>query len=169
MNTNPQEFRRVLGRFATGVTIVTSNHQGRAFGMTVNSFTSVSLKPPLVLFCAGSSGLTAAAIQASQNFAINILSLDQHELCRRFAGQTADPEEDRFQELAVRPAPQTGSPWLEGCLGWLDCRLHQIVTAGDHLILLGEVLALERGEAVDPLIFFEGGWPTVQKPAKGVG
>ena len=159
----------MMGRFATGVTIVTSRHEGRAYGMTVNSFTSVSLHPPLVLFCSGASGLTASAIQASQGFAINLLSLPQHDLCRRFAGQTADPEEDRFQGLAQRPAPHTASPWLEGCLGWFDCRLHQVVTAGDHLILLGEVLALDRGCAAEPLIFFEGGWPTIQKPPEGVG
>lgn len=167
MSFTSQEFRKMMGRFATGVTIVTSRHQGSAFGMTVNSFTSVSLNPPLVLFCSGAAGLTAKAIQASQGFAINVLSLAQHDLCRRFAGQTTDPEEDRFQGLAQRQAPHTTSPWLEGCLGWFDCRLQQVVTAGDHLILLGEVVALERGEAVDPLIFFEGGWPTIQNPENG--
>lgn len=142
-------FRKTLGRFATGITIVTAcDAQGVPHGLTVNSFTSVSLAPPLVLFCLGKSSTSLDAMLSVNSFAINILSDKQEVISSRFASRL----EDRFSGVDWRPG-QTGSPLLEGALATLDCRKHQTIEAGDHYILIGEVLATTMHEG-DPLLYF---------------
>lgn len=156
MKIEPREFRQVLGRFATGVAIITTRHGEKLYGMTVNSFTSVSLDPPLVLFCAIPGRLTVEAIRNSGHYAVNILQGDQLELCRRFAGMTELQEEDRFSGVEHEGAPDSGSPWFPDCLGWLDCKVRQVLDAGDHEILLAEVTSMRHAPVATPLVFYSG-------------
>jgi 3-hydroxy-9,10-secoandrosta-1,3,5(10)-triene-9,17-dione monooxygenase reductase component len=161
MSLDKKQFRATLGRFATGVVAVTSLAEDKSpVGMTVNSFTSVSLDPPLVLFCSYPFGATATAIQSSGAYAVNILTLEQMDICQRLAGMK---DEERFQGLDWEGAPTSGSPWLKDCLAWLDCRLFQTYEAGDHIILVGQVCDIRLGQERDPLLFFDGGWPKIQK------
>lgn len=142
-------FRKTLGRFATGITVVTARDaQGVPHGLTVNSFTSVSLDPPLVLFCLGKSSTSLDLLLASNSFCINILSVDQEALSTRFASRL----ENRFEGVAWQTG-ETGSPLLGGALAALDCRKRQTVEAGDHYILVGEVLTATFREG-DPLLYF---------------
>lgn len=146
-------YRQVCGHFATGVTVITAVDGGEPVGMAANSFTSVSLDPPLVLFCAGKNSSTWPRIQAAGSYAVNILGGDQEELSRRFAAK----EGDRFEGVGWRPGV-TGSPLLQGALAYLDCTIEAEHDAGDHLLVVGRVveLAIEREEA--PLVFFRGGY-----------
>ena len=151
------QLRQVLGCFATGVTVVTTGGE-HPRGMTVNSFASVSLNPPLILY-SSTPGQTLEGVKASRHFAVNILAHSQLELARRFAGQTQIAEHDRFDGVDWRPGA-SGSPLLGGALGILECRVWQIVPAGDHDILIGEVLELHRSsDAAAPLLFYRGSFP----------
>jgi flavin reductase (DIM6/NTAB) family NADH-FMN oxidoreductase RutF len=146
---DPAVFRKTLGRFATGITIVTTcDPQGELHGVTVNSFTSVSLTPPLVLFCLGKSSTSLEAMLAANSFSINILSDKQEAISTRFASRL----DNRFDGVEWTPG-QTGSPLLAGALATLDCRKHQTIEAGDHFILIGEVLAASWHEG-DPILYF---------------
>ena len=147
---DPGIFRQTLGRFATGITIVTAcDAQGSPHGLTVNSFTSVSLAPPLVLFCIGKTSQSLESIMAANSFAINILSAEQEVISTRFASRL----ESRFDGVDWVPGV-TGSPLLAGALATLDCRKHQTVEAGDHYILIGEVMATAFHDDADPLLYF---------------
>lgn len=161
MNFDAKEFRQVLGCFATGVTAITAQRQGNPYGMTVNSFASVSLTPPLVLFCATPGGETYRAILESQHYAVNILAQEQQDIALRFAGMTPIGEENRFDGLDYDPSPQSQSPWLNGCLAWLDCKIVQTIEAGDHVLMLAQVLELRKAAAASPLLFFSGQWPKI--------
>ena len=142
-------FRKTLGRFATGITIVTAcDAAGAPHGLTVNSFTSVSLDPPLILFCLGKSSTSLQAIMAANAFAINILETEQEVLSSRFASRLGH----RFDGVDWSPG-LTGSPLLAGALATLDCRKHQTIEAGDHYILIGEVAAASFHEG-QPLLYF---------------
>lgn len=156
-----KEFRDILGRFATGVTIVTAQWEGEIYGMTVNSFASVSLVPPLVLFCATPDGRTLALIEKSGTFAVNFLTSQQLELCQRFAGQTAHPENDRFAGLVHTPGAHSAAPLLANCLAHLECRVVSIQPAGDHHVVLAEGISALAGVNEEPLLFFRGHYPTL--------
>jgi len=148
---DPAELRQVLGCFVTGVTVVTTLEQGGLpRGFTANSFTSVSLDPPLVLVCIGRRATSHDAFAAGSGFAVNILSHAQQELSARFASKSAD----KFAGLEWRVG-QGGGIVLDGSLAWLDCRLERVIPAGDHSILLGEVLDLGRS-AQQPLAWCRG-------------
>src|SRR6185503_3598328 len=155
MSLDPAEFRKVLGHFATGVTVVTTAHEGEAHAMTVNAFASVSLDPPLVLFCAHKRTRTHAAVQASGVFAVNILREAQRPISDLFAGKGTDAE--RLAILSTRTAG-TGSPILEGVLGWIDCSVATAHDAGDHVIYVGAVKALSLEEAGAPLLYYRGSY-----------
>jgi len=149
------EFRRVLGSFATGVTVVTA--PGRAgeepAGFACQSFSSLSLDPPLIAFMVGRTSTTWPRIAQAGVFCVNVLSAEQGELCRAFAVSGAD----KFAGVAHEPAPVSGSPRLAGVAAWIDCTIHAVHTGGDHLIVVGRVDALGAGEAPDgPLIFHQG-------------
>ncbi|WP_051710685.1 flavin reductase family protein [Streptomyces sp. NRRL S-350] len=141
--------REVLGRYATGVAVVTTRHRGRPAGLTVNSFTSVSLDPPLVLWCLNRSSAGLAAFTLGTHFAVHVLAADQRELAVRFAGPG-----DRFERLQQLPGPY-GVPLLEGVVATLVCRRERVITAGDHVILTGTVLD-HRSEPGPPLLFLDG-------------
>jgi flavin reductase (DIM6/NTAB) family NADH-FMN oxidoreductase RutF len=148
---DPRDFRRAMGQYATGVTVVTSrDRDGRKIGMTANSFTSVSLDPPLVLWCPGKNMPSLADFTAASHFAINILASDQHHLSRQFA----TPAEDKFAGVPVTDGV-AGVPLIEGAVAWFQCRTVTRYDAGDHVIFLGEV---ERYDAPggQPLVFHSG-------------
>jgi len=147
-------FRQVLGHFATGVTIVTAMDGDEPVGVAANSFTSVSLDPPLVAFCAAHESTTWPRIQAGGVFCVNILEEDQEDICRLFATRGAD----RFRSIGWRRAPQTGSPVLSDVLAWLDCRIEAEHQAGDHVIAVARVLELESSHRGRPLLFYRGGY-----------
>jgi flavin reductase (DIM6/NTAB) family NADH-FMN oxidoreductase RutF len=151
-------FRRVLGHFPTGVVIVTAIYDGAPAGMSIGSFTSVSLDPPLIAILPAKTSVSWPRIAAAGVFCVNILNARQEALCRTFATSGAD----KFDGVSWRPAP-SGSPALAGALAWLDCSLEQAVEAGDHLIALGRVTSLDVGDdqVSDPLVFFQGGYGTV--------
>ena len=145
--------RKIMGQFATGVTVVgTTTEDGGTHGMTANAVTSVSLDPPLVLVCVVKDNQTNGHLQKSRCFSMNILSADQEEISNRFAFK--GPRD--FSDLDTTTA-ETGAPILAGTLGWVDCRVSEILPGGDHDIFLGEIVAGECGEG-DPLLYFSGGY-----------
>jgi flavin reductase (DIM6/NTAB) family NADH-FMN oxidoreductase RutF len=147
-------FRRVLGHHPTGVSVVTAlDADDGPVGMTVGSFTSVSLDPPLVAFYPMRGSSTFDSIAKSGTFCVNILASDQEELCRRFASQRAD----KFRDVGWR-ASSLGSPILDDVIAWVDCRLTVVQEAGDHLFVLDEVDSLSVGKTAAPLMFFQGGY-----------
>jgi len=150
-------FRDVMGRFPTGVTVVaTLDASDRPVGLTVNSFTSVSLDPPLVLVCIDRSANSHDALLASSGFAVSILSLGQGEAALRFA---TEPSEGRFEDVAWKASP-SGNPVLSGAAAWLDCVLDEVIHAGDHSILIGRPASYELSEAPS-LVFHSGAFGSV--------
>ena len=150
-------FRKVLGHFPTCVTVVTATTaSGDPIGLTIGSFTSVSLDPPLVGFLPQIDSDRWAAIQATGNFAVNELAADQGELCWQFARSSV---EFPFEGVSWRPSPITGSPLIDGSVAWIDCSIEGVIDAGDHHFVLGRVLDLQHTETVadpDPLLFYRG-------------
>lgn len=149
-----KDFRRVLGAFATGVTIVTTRAGDKIHGLTANAFCSVSLSPPLVLVCVNKDAQSHDLIVQGKCFAVNILNVDQQHIAERFA-QEALSGAARFDTLETRAAV-TGAPVLGESLGWVDCKLAASHDGGDHTIFVGEVVALGRGEKESPLLYFRG-------------
>jgi flavin reductase len=150
------EFRATLGAFATGVTVVTSRGEGDdAFGMTANAFSSLSLDPPLVLVCviAGTTG--AETIERNGSFAVNILASTQEPISRYFSWKDRPRGAAAFSEIPHYTAV-TGCPLLEGAAAYLDCRLAGKYESGDHIIFIGEVLALGVDATSTPLLFHNG-------------
>ena len=152
MVVSPDLFRQVAGCFATGVTVVTTqDRQGVPYGLTVNSFTSVSLDPPLVLVCLD-NGLTGLDIfLESDRFAVNILTRDQQDISNHFASRGTDRSQGPY-------APgQTGIPVVTGSMAWFECETVHEYAGGDHVILVGEVKAAFLGDpGTDPLLFYRG-------------
>jgi flavin reductase (DIM6/NTAB) family NADH-FMN oxidoreductase RutF len=150
---DPAEFRQLLGRFATGVSILTlSLPDGRPAGMTANSLTSVSLDPPLALVCIDHAAEIHGALLAAPGFVLNILEASQEALSRRFA----EKHLDRFDGIGYHTSPE-GQPILDGVLASIECVPHATFPGGDHTILVGRVL---RGTTTDgaPLVYFRGGY-----------
>ena len=148
-----RELRRALGQFATGVTVITTcAEDGRRIGITANSFTSLSLDPPLVLWCLSKTAPSKPAFEAARYFAVNVLCAGQHHLSRQFATAA----EDKFTDVPVLEGPG-GVPMIDGVLAHFVCRNLRRVDGGDHLIVIGEI---ERFATVDgePLVFHSGGY-----------
>ncbi len=152
MPVTPEEFREVMGRFATGVTIVTTEDKdGNPYGLTVNSFTSVSMNPPLVLVCLDNQLSGLANFKESGRFGVNILAEGQTDLSDYFAQAGTD----RSQGHYVRG--ETGVPLLEGVLATIECQIFSLYPGGDHTIVLGEVKAAEVLQPdKDPLLYHGG-------------
>ena len=149
-----QAYRRILGHFLSGVAIVTGMGEEGPAGLAVNSFTAVSLDPPLVAFFPAIRSTSWPRIRAAGRFCVNILGHDQEHVCRRFAMSGAD----KFAGLRWSPSPN-GSPLIDGCLAWIDCTLDSEHPAGDHTLALGRVLALHAVPDADhPLAFYRGGY-----------
>lgn len=146
---DPLDLRNALGQFATGVTVITVQKEDRIHGMTANSVTSVSLEPPLVLFCVAKSARMAALVFEASGFAINILGAHQQDVSRQFAGSKKDD-----QRTALHLRPGTVAPLIVDALVALSCRVEAIHEGGDHWIVVGRVVAIEHGEPREPLVFF---------------
>ncbi|MBE3008770.1 flavin reductase family protein [Microbispora sp. NEAU-D428] len=152
-----RSFRDVLGRFTTGVVLVTARTEDRLAGMAANSFTSVSLDPPLIALCAAHTSTTWPLIRSSGGFAVTILSDHHEEVCRLFS----TPGADRFAGRTWASTP-SGHPVLPDGLGWLDCRIQSVQRAGDHELVIAEAVDWNVAAAGVPLIFHSGryaGWP----------
>jgi flavin reductase (DIM6/NTAB) family NADH-FMN oxidoreductase RutF len=149
------ELRGVLGRFATGVTVVTAGRPVPS-GMTANSFTSVSLNPPLVLVCVVRDAAVHRAITDGESFAVSVLAEDQEQVARYFANKARPRGEREFDEVEWVPGRHTGVPVISGSLAWLECRLAAVYDGGDHSIFLGSVLDAGRGSGEDALLFYGG-------------
>ena len=146
------QFRSALGMFATGVTIVTARTaDGRCVGLTANSFNSVSLDPPLVLFSLHRAAYSLGAFTDGGHFAVNILSETQRELSQRFAKALVDKWSGVDYEIW-----ETGAPILKGCIAAFECRTRALYDGGDHVIFLGEVLRLRCEIEGRPLLYYRG-------------
>ena len=143
-------FRAVLGHFATGITIITAMDGDEPVGLAANSFTSVSLDPPLVLFCAAKTSSTWPRIQRAGHFTVNVLDEHQEELCRRFA----TPGADRFGQIGWSAGAL--GPILEDVHAFLDCTVEAEHDAGDHVIVVGRVRDLGLTADAGPLLFYRG-------------
>lgn len=160
MVVSADTFRSVMGHFATGVTVVTLNCDGVDHGMTVNSFASVSLDPPLVLFNADEGTNTHDMIPQAESFAVNILTQKQKWLSNRFAGEHHEMD-DPFEDVPLFRAA-TGAPVLEDTLAYIDCTLEESYPGGDHTIYIGHVedLGLQQSEE-NPLTFYTGSYGSI--------
>ncbi len=162
-NFDPRQFRQALGAFTTGVTIVTTRGaDGQDYGLTANSFNSVSIDPPMVLWSLNKDSTSAHAFTASEYFAVHILATDQEHLSNLFAKRGVD----KFTGLTTGRGPD-GIPLLEGCSARFQCRTTYQYEGGDHVILVGEVLAFDRFDT-PPLVFHGGGYRRLMLPAPAV-
>ena len=152
MTFDTQLQRQIMGRFATGVTVVTTCVGEQYSGMTANAVMSLSLDPPLVVVAVDKNASMHGALQAGQCFVINILRREHEELSNRFA----QPGPKDFSDLTTKKA-ETGAPILVDALAYLDCRLVEVAAAGDHDMFIGECMAGESGEGA-PLIYYAGGY-----------
>ncbi len=157
-----RRFRDVLGTFASGITVITTMSGDEPVGMTCQSFSSVSLDPPLVLFVPARSSRAWPLIQRSGRFCVNILGADQQAI----SDQMATKGTDKFAGISWRPGAGTGSPVLDGALGHLDCTVQTVHEAGDHFVVIGRVQHLEvasddvASAAQAPLLYFRGSYRT---------
>ncbi|HXS43585.1 MAG TPA: flavin reductase family protein [Solirubrobacteraceae bacterium] len=158
MSVGRERFRRVMGRFATGVAIVTCDGPDGPAGLTTNAVTSVSLDPLLLLVCFDNASRTLPAVTASRRFAVNVLRADQAELARVFASKRVARE--KFE--AVTHTVAHGVPVLDGALAWLACDLQELRPAGDHTIGIGAVTHAEAEGDGAPLVFFGGGYARLE-------
>ncbi len=149
---DPKEFRNVLGHFPTGVTVVTGMDGDTPVGLTIGSFTSVSLDPPMVGFLPTTNSSSWAAMSASARFCVNVLDDTQGDVCWTFA--KSGNEDERFSNLAWHTSP-LGSPVIDGSLAWIDCEVESVTEMGDHYFVLGRVASLAAGDG-GPLLFFKG-------------
>jgi len=155
MSLNPAEFRKALGCFATGVTIVTLDLDGQIHGMTANAFCSVSLDPLLVLVCVDHKTRTHAHLYAKKRFGINVLGEDQQAVSDYYARSDRSHEHAETEAGARFDRTPHGTPMLHGSLAYLECRLHSVQEAGDHTIFIAQVedVVVRGGE---PLLYFRG-------------
>ena len=159
----PREFRDALGRFATGVALVTAAPDGELNGLIVNSLTSVSLEPPLILFCPSRSSVTWSRMRGAGRFAVNVLSRD----LEAFVARAASPGSNRFAGVTWTPGGG-GAPLLTDALASFECETVGEHPGGDHWIVVGRVDALHVSPTRDPLVFYEGGFHGLQDDASPV-
>ena len=154
MSVSETDFKKIMGCFTTGVAIVTTQHLGKPVGVTINTLTSVSLTPPLVLFCLGKRRIAFPAFFENTHYAIHILSADQKELCKAFSLSSSDP----WEELSYELSPN-GCPLISDSLGILQCRREDTYSGGDHMIFLNHVEEVrweDHPGKKDPLVYFRG-------------
>jgi 3-hydroxy-9,10-secoandrosta-1,3,5(10)-triene-9,17-dione monooxygenase reductase component len=157
------DFRATLGHFASGVVIIAARHEGRPVGLSVQSFASLSLDPPLVSLSVSLSSMTWPVIAEEGQFCASILSADQEALCQRFAVSGAD----KFAGVPWTTCPRTGSPRIDGALAWVDCGVRSVYPAGDHRLIVADVLDLGRGgRPGPPLLFYQGAFGKLHVPGR---
>ena len=152
------QFKEAMSRFTTGVTIVAGIDEDEPVGFTCQSFVSLSIEPPFVAVAPARTSTSWPRIARSGRFCVNVLGDHQTELCRGFAlsGGT------KFERVAWRASPSSGSPVIEGCLAWIDCDVELVHEAGDHELILGRVLDLGTAEG-SPLLYFRSGYATLTR------
>jgi flavin reductase (DIM6/NTAB) family NADH-FMN oxidoreductase RutF len=148
---DPELFREVFGRFATGVAVITSATSGASGGMTANALCSLSLEPLLALVCFENNARTLAIVREAGRFGVNVLSAHQEEVARVFASKL--PESEKLEGVSHRY--HAGVPIIDGALSWVVCSLRELLAGGDHTIAIGEVVALGLGEG-EPLLWYAG-------------
>ncbi|GAA4623028.1 flavin reductase family protein [Actinoallomurus vinaceus] len=154
--TDAHAFRRVLGHFCTGVTVITTSLHGDPAGFTCQAFSTLSLDPPLVLFCVSTASTTWPKIRDAGFFCVNVLAAGQEDLGRRFARRGCR----RFDGMVNAESPG-GAPMISGAAAWIDCTLEDRHEAGDHNIVIGKARHLSTDTAKEPLLFFRGEWATL--------
>lgn len=162
LRLTPVEFRKAMGCFATGVTIITIDQDGEVHGMTANAFTAVSLNPMLVLVCVDQQARTHSHLHARKRFGVNVLSSSQKAISEYYA-RTAETHQHAEATGARFERTAHGTPILQGALAYLECRLHSAQPAGDHTIFIAEVEHVELREG-DPLLFFRSHYRDIDAP-----
>jgi len=152
------QFKEVMSRFTTGVTIVSGLEDGHPVGFTCQSFVSLSIDPPFVAVAPARTSTSWPRIARAGSFCVNVLGDHQQELCQGFAVSGGD----KFAGVDWRPAPVSGSPVIEGSLAWVDCRVELVHDAGDHELIIGKVLDLGSGQG-SPLLFYRRRFATVAR------
>lgn len=165
MLTDPEELRTAMRQWATGVTIVSAQHNGRRHGMTVSSFTSVSLDPPLVLVSLEQVAKTHKLLMRTDHFGVTILDHSQREISNRFAGRLTE-RSDRFSGLETFTLV-SGTPLLVRGLAWFDCHVVSTYAAGNHTVFIGEVLAVKSVDSGRPLIYFNRDYRRLEAEIEG--
>ena len=160
MSATQEQFRRAMGCFATGVTVITVDDAGKVEGMTANAFASVSLDPMLVLVCVSHTARTHAHIHTRKRFGINVLSEDQRKISEHYALAEHDPVVAEHAAGAKFDRTEQGTPVLHGALAYLECRLETEYEAGDHTIFIAEVEDLVVGQG-RPLLYFQSSYHTI--------
>ncbi len=156
-----EELRIAMRSWSAGVTVVTAQHEGRRHGMTVNSFTSISIDPALIIISLQKNTKTHEFVTKSGAFGLTMLSARQTQISDLFAGRVPEVE-DRFEGLHTETLV-TGSPLLAGGLAWLDCRIQQMVDAGSNTLIIAEVVAARSLSEEAPLVYHNRGYWTVSK------
>jgi flavin reductase (DIM6/NTAB) family NADH-FMN oxidoreductase RutF len=149
---DPQDFRRVLGNFPTGVTVVTAHGSSGPVGVAIGSFASISLDPPLVGFFLGNQASANNGLRDAGSFCVNVLCHGQLELCAAMASKA----DDKFEGWESTPSPVTGSPVFAGIRAYIDCTLDDVIPVGDHDLFVGRVVALDTVEEAEPMVFHAG-------------
>ena len=152
MPIDDAQFKAALSHFASGVTVVTTEHEGKRYGMTVASFASLSLHPPLVLVCVEKSVKTHDAIAAAGKFGVSILAQEQTDISAKFASRS----DDKFSGVDVTTG-ELGVPLIANALTTLECSLRETLPGGDHTIYVGEVVGAQTREGI-PLLYFRSGY-----------
>lgn len=146
------DFKQALASWASGVAVVTSADDGLLYGLTVSSFTSVSLDPPLVLVCLATTNRMPAMITSSGRFAVSVLGRNQEAASNYFAISGREPTAE-FEQIDGDWTPG-GMPVVKDCIAWLDCKLYEMLTHGDHSIVVGEVIEAKSAVDPDPLLYY---------------
>jgi flavin reductase (DIM6/NTAB) family NADH-FMN oxidoreductase RutF len=152
MPIDESQFKSAMSQFASGITVVTTEHEGKPYGMTVASFASLSLRPPLVVICIEKSVKSHDAIAASGKFGVSILGAEQADVSNRFASKI----EDKFEGVSVRRG-ELGVPLIDNAICAIECRVHDQLPGGDHSIFVGEVMSAQTTDGA-PLVYFRSGY-----------
>lgn len=163
---SPDDFKGALGSWASGVTVVTTELDGLVYGITVSSFSSLSIDPLLILVSLADSNHLPGMIKKSQKFAVSILASDQQDISAYFAKSGRDPQPAFETPVQMRPW-FTGSPVIEGAIAHLDCELDQAIQGGDHTIALGRVVGADFDATKQPLVYFRRAYRSVSEVQDG--
>jgi flavin reductase (DIM6/NTAB) family NADH-FMN oxidoreductase RutF len=166
MSVTQAEFRQALGCFATGVTVITVDHEGEVHGMTANAFSSVSLDPLLVLVCVDQRARTHSHLHAKKRFGVNVLAGDQQVISEYYARSAQDHQHAEREAGARFDRTAHGTPVLHGALAYMECRLHTAQDAGDHTIFIAEVEEVLVRDG-DPLLYYRGAYRAIGGPGSG--
>jgi flavin reductase (DIM6/NTAB) family NADH-FMN oxidoreductase RutF len=162
LSNDPQSFKEVLSRWASGVTVFMAKHQDLIYGLTVSSFSSLSLDPPLVTVCVASQNRLATMIEGSGRFTVSILASDQLAVSNYFSTPAREPT---VGFTSVPPAwSEAGLPWVDGALAALECEVHAWLPHGDHIIVAGRVKSSDYRPDADPLLYYHRSYRNVGDP-----